>query len=272
MASLQDLFGQSVCKGFPTDNMITATTLDDEKRVVEFTLKMGEYADVELIDLVEKRIANALELSNSRIVPHFDKELFSVDRMGDIFVLTKRAIPIANGFFDNAKVAVDGSVLTINLINGGEKIVNDASCAQFISSLIKERFSINFTVDIISEPTDDSFTLEEMQNEIDKKAVQRVKAEQVVPPPGERKVLEGFPIVFETLHPIYGAPIKKNPIHIKDVHFDSGRVVIWGDIFDLDVRATKDGRSNIITFNLTDYTSSYSCKIFEEKEKMKTMG
>ena len=115
MASLQDLFGQAVCKGFPEKNIITATTLDDEKRVVEFTLKLSEYADVDLIERVEKRIATALELNDSSIIPVFDKELFSEERMDDIFILTRRAIPVANGFFEGAKTVIDGNVLTLSL-------------------------------------------------------------------------------------------------------------------------------------------------------------
>ena len=267
MASLQDLFGQAVCKGFPENNMITATTLDDEKRVVEFTLKLSEYADVDLIERVEKRIATALELNDSSIIPVFDKELFSPDKMNDIFILTRRAIPVANGFFEDAKTVIDGNVLTVKLKNGGEKILIDAHCCEYIASLIKKRFSLEYTVEIVSEFSSEMPSLEEIQEQIDKQAAIKAQREAVIPAPSERRVVEGFPIIFETLHPIYGAPIKKDPMFIKDVHFDSGRVVIWGDIFDLDIRSTKDGRSNIITFNITDYTSSYTCKIFEEKER-----
>ncbi|MBO4339275.1 MAG: PolC-type DNA polymerase III [Clostridia bacterium] len=267
MAALQDLFGAVVCKGFPENNQIIATTLDDEKRVVEFTVKLGEYADVDLLNRVEKRIANALELSDSRIFPRFDRELFSADKMDDIFLLTKSAIPIANGFFEKAKTVVDGNTLTIKLKNGGEKIINDAKCPEYIASLISERFSLDFTVEIESEYSSDMPSLEELQQEIDKQSAIKKQREEVIPAPSERKVIEGFPIIFESLHPIFGAPIKKDPIHISDIHFDSGRVTVWGEVFDLDVRTTKDNRSYIITFNITDYTSSYTCKIFDEKDK-----
>ena len=271
MASLQDLFGQGVCKGFPEDNTITATTLDDEKRVVEFTLKLNEYADTELIERVEKRIAAALELNGSTLYVQFDKSVFSQDVFGDIFILTKRAIPVANGFFDNADVSINENEIEITLKNGGEKILNDAGCAEYISELLRKRFSLEYAVKLKSEFSAEMPSLEEIQNEIDKKNAIRAQRKMEIPAPSERRVVEGFPIIFETLQPIYGAPIKKDPIHIKDVHFDSGRVIVWGDIFGLEVRTTKDGRSNIITFNITDFTDSYTCKLFDEIEHTKLL-
>ena len=271
MASLQDLFGSTVCKGFPENNVITSTALDDESRVVEFTVDLGEYADLDLISRVEKRIANTLELSNSHIYPHFQKSLFGEDKMGEIFTLTKSAVPVANGFFDNANAVIEENKITVILKNGGEKILNDAHCGECISSIIKERFSLEYEVEIVSEFKEEMPSLEMLQEEIDKQFAVKAQRENVIPAPSERRVVEGFPIIFETLHPIFGAPIHKDPIHIKDVHFDSGRVIIWGDIFDLDVRTTKDGRSNIITFNITDYTDSYTCKLFDERERTQVL-
>jgi len=271
MASLRELFNELICKGFPENNTIIASTLDDEARVVEFTLRMSEYADEQLIETVEKRIASALELNSARIYPKFEKELFSADKMQDIFLLTKRSVPVANGFFDNAGVEISEGKITVLLKNGGENLLKNAGTQEFIKSLISERFSLEFEIELKSELGSELPTIEQFQQEIDRQSAIKKQREAELPAPSERRVLEGFPIIFESLHPIYGAAIHKDPIHIKDVHFDSGRVVIWGDIFDLEVRNTRDGRSNIITFDVTDYTDSYTCKLFDDRENTRIL-
>lgn len=267
MASLQDLFGQAVCKGFPVDNMITATTLDDEKRVVELMLRMGEYANAELVSRIEKNIAQFLELNGCTLDIQFERELFTPEVYGDIFAITKRAIAVANGFFDNAEANFDGEKFVITLKNGGKKILEDAGCPEFISRLLKRRFNAVAEVVLENNISDETPSLEEMQKEIDRQSAIKAQRENVIPAPSERRVVEGFPLIFETLRPVYGAPIRKDPVHISEITIESGRVIVWGDIFDLEVRTTRDGRSNIITFNITDYTGSYTCKLFEEKER-----
>ncbi|MDL2318287.1 PolC-type DNA polymerase III [Eubacteriales bacterium OttesenSCG-928-A19] len=61
---------------------------------------------------------------------------------------------------------------------------------------------------------------------------------------------------------IYGRPIKDKPVPVGDLKEDSGHVTIRGEIVSVDVRETRDGASRMLTFGITDYTGSITCKAF----------
>lgn len=65
---------------------------------------------------------------------------------------------------------------------------------------------------------------------------------------------------------ILGKKINEDPIPLKMVVEEEKKVVIAGEIFDIEVRQLKTGRK-LVTFNLTDLTDSISVKIFEEEDK-----
>ena len=56
-------------------------------------------------------------------------------------------------------------------------------------------------------------------------------------------------------------------MNLCDVDMQSGRVVVWGDIFSFDTHDTRDGTKTIFTINFTDYTSSNTLKVIAEKAK-----
>jgi hypothetical protein len=82
-------------------------------------------------------------------------------------MLTKRALPVANGFFENAGVQINGNTITVLLENGGEKILTENSCDKLISRIIKERFGLDFEVILKEDESSTQPSLEEIQNRID---------------------------------------------------------------------------------------------------------
>ena len=76
-----------------------------------------------------------------------------------------------------------------------------------------------------------------------------------------------MPISITNAKPLFGTLVKGKPKPIKECLPEDGEVVVWGDVFSLETRESKDGRYSIINFNITDYTSSYPVKVFGEKKK-----
>ncbi|MEG0854549.1 MAG: PolC-type DNA polymerase III, partial [Angelakisella sp.] len=57
------------------------------------------------------------------------------------------------------------------------------------------------------------------------------------------------------------------PLPIVEVNAETGNTVVWGEVFDVNARENRDGTKIIMSVSITDYTSSISLKIFEDKEK-----
>ena len=62
--------------------------------------------------------------------------------------------------------------------------------------------------------------------------------------------------------PIMGRGIADRPVEMKELASDSGLVVVQGDIFKLETKELKGGELLLVTFAITDYTSSILCKTF----------
>ena len=62
--------------------------------------------------------------------------------------------------------------------------------------------------------------------------------------------------------PIIGRGIADRPTEIRELTSESGLVVIQGDVFMLETRELKGGETLLVSFAVTDYTSSVLCKTF----------
>ncbi|WP_035165590.1 PolC-type DNA polymerase III [Caloramator sp. ALD01] len=66
---------------------------------------------------------------------------------------------------------------------------------------------------------------------------------------------------------IYGKPIKADSAKIVSITETSGIVEIEGEVFKVDIKETKNGKY-IMSFYITDYTSSITVKLFPKPEKI----
>ena len=62
--------------------------------------------------------------------------------------------------------------------------------------------------------------------------------------------------------PIMGRSIGERPVEIRGLTNESGLVVVQGEIFKLEKKELKGGELLLVSFAVTDYTSSILCKIF----------
>lgn len=177
----------------------------------------------------------------------------------------KIRVPASNGFLRGSTAEQNGDTLTINLTHGGGSILESKGAAQALEKIILEQTGISLHVVFggVLKVEVDGEAMQKIQRQGDKKAKESRKSE------GEKKkanrphkIIPGLPLYLETAKVIYGKGIRKRPKPIKDVHVDDGEVSVWGDVFDLEIRDTRDGRSKIISFDITDYTYSYTVKLF----------
>ena len=66
----------------------------------------------------------------------------------------------------------------------------------------------------------------------------------------------------QTGKPILGRSISDRPVEIRELTGDTGLTVIQGEIFKLETKELKGGEMLLVSFAVTDYTSSILCKAF----------
>lgn len=78
-------------------------------------------------------------------------------------------------------------------------------------------------------------------------------------PAAARLSFDAHDLPFEpgSMVTLYGNPPKGRPIEMAQVNIESGNVTVWGDVFKIDRRTSRDEKTLILSIYFTDYTGSY---------------
>jgi DNA polymerase-3 subunit alpha (Gram-positive type) len=241
--------------------------INREDKEINVDAIFEQYISFEKITQYAKQVLEIYELSAFHIFPSFKPECFKVEYIYDIFQILKKTISTVNGFLDGCKCELEDNTLNISLFNGGAELLIQTRCDTEISHLVFEQFGIKLKIHFIEN---EKTKLKEKPIELlANTQTEKPKPKPKVEKPDYKQIRrqeksEPSKIKSEC---IFGKPIKKEPLPIAEVTVDSGRIVVLGDIFGFEVRETRDGTKNIISFNITDYESSNTIKIIGDKEK-----
>ncbi|MEG1436634.1 MAG: PolC-type DNA polymerase III, partial [Oscillospiraceae bacterium] len=248
---------------------MTSMKLDKQNRNLYIKIKTENATQQSLLETFKAEIKSIMNLTQVKIIYEQETMEFSLEYMPKVINELKSKIPASNGFLEDAAFVEQGNKLVINMTHGGADILKANHCDEFICRCIAQKFGKQFEVEFAGETSivADDKILKQMQKEAEQTAkLQREQATDEENSQRPHEMKDGLPLYFETAKMIWGDAIRKPPKPIQDIKYDDGLVVVWGDVFGLDVRETRDKRSKIINFNITDYTSSYSVKIFERAE------
>lgn len=277
--SFEQLFGtfsDGVLHEAFKDCQIENVRIRMEKKSIEIDAFFPLCVNYKIIEAVENNLREKLLVSSVTLFPKMPPESFSEEYFSSLVYEANRAIAATNGFFAHSKAQFDGRTLFVELSHGGGDILKGVAADDFMKRLIRQRFSRDVEVEFcgqteieISQEEIEAFHKKAEQENLIKKGVDPAMA--TLSKPKEHKIVEGIPLYLETAKPIFGNRITKTPRPLKDISVEDGSCVVWGDVFSFDKRETRDGRSYIVTFNITDGTYSYTCKIFDRKENCESI-
>lgn len=247
------------------DCSVSSMTVIQEKNVLEMGLKCRKLIKYDVIKSIEASLRKSMSLRSVKILPSYCFDTFPVQYFDDLVKFVKEIKPCCNGFLDNTTVEVDEDchLISIGLTMGGEEVLTEKKCDDVISKVIFEQFGTTYDVAFHNEGQVDMEAEEEKLRQIKDEENQQIaenKRENAV-----HTILPGTPLFIDTAEIIMGRKITKSPVPMSDVDIMDGTVTMWGDVFKLEDRITRDGRNMILTFNFSDTTSSYTVKIFDDK-------
>ena len=233
-----------------------------DERTLEISLTNDEVVDFAVIERIQKSLCQKMDLKKVSVKMKYPKNLFDIDNIEKIISPIRLTQTVVNGFFDGVDAELEDNTLTLCLKKGGRELLESQKVDTEISKLIYNQFDIDIDVSFMEV---ESFDMEKAVREaVQAKAEEEKKQQEEIKKNVVHKILGNTPLYADTRKVIYGNTIRSMPSPIKDVTFDDDFITVWGDIFNLDCRETKRGYSKILTFDITDYTSSMSVKIFEK--------
>ena len=241
---------------------------------------------------VANKLRENLGIKKVKFFPDFSACDFSVSYFPSIIDAAGRDIASAQAILRDSSVTYENGELTIKVPAGEDTLLIEDKIDVLIASVIFDFFKEKVKVIIESENIDltpDSEEYIKMQKNADIEIIQREREKEAVKQQEEakiaasqgkmpeatkpagvplvHKIIDGYPLYFETKKLVMGPDIKDLPKPIREVDPMDGTVTVWGDVFNCEEKDTKDNRFKIVTFCITDKTSSYSCKIFLKQKQ-----
>lgn len=242
---------------------ITSFTVSRQDRELAVGLNFESFVDYGIVENSQNQIARAMELKKVHINPRFPKSEFSLDNIERILEYVRHESPAANGLFDGCEAELEDRTLTLCLKKGGKDVLESQKVDRAIANKIYELFDLDFVVIFLEVQ---AFDIEKAVQ----KAVEERRAEEQHKKEEEEKnvnheLWDELPVFKDTLKKIYGKAIHEKPKNIADVSTEDGYITVWGDVLKTEVRETKRGTSKIFDFDISDYTSSITVKMFDDK-------
>lgn len=277
--SFLSLFGEYIDQGIAAyfdSAMVESIEASLSERSVSMLVSFPAPIDSAVIKKARAELIRVMNLHRLNLGIHFPPETFDINYMTNFVKEIYEHFPASRTILEGATYNLNGDRLTVELAANGKDVLVNLGCDKFIRQTIDRRFERLIAVEFVGNASaqDDIKVLEELQKKENQKlAVASPMANPVAASkvPAQKKPKEktydDLPISITNAKPLFGTLVKGKPKPIKECLPEDGEVVVWGDVFSLETRESKDGRYSIINFNITDYTSSYPVKVFGEKKK-----
>ena len=254
---------------------VSRISLDENSNTLNITASFEKYVAREILSDACKTVCEKTGIERAVIDAHYPESEFGEKCVPEIISALKAEINASDGLIDDARFLItDGSILIET--TDGASLLNNMDADKFIHDYIARHFGAEYNVEIKGDAIVDFNS-----PEYDRMMSEAIQTSVQIPEPKKDKKpvreYEDFPISITNSRILYGRKIKGKPVNLKDLSIETGNAVVWGKTFateslPTDVRTTKDGRYNIITFYITDRTDSYPVKIFDEKENCRLLA
>ena len=299
MQRFEDVFGKYIEKKCDSQALrqsdVAGLQIATEENAVRITLSSAALISHAAIAEVQRSIAMGLLAHVVEIKVHYPAELLGEEAFLLIIDYLKAANVPVNGFFRRAVITYENERFTVKLPEGIAAFLEPLALPGKIAAQADELFGVRPQVSFVPVPDYELKPVEEPAPVME-------AAPEVLPPPEEAPPWEKTPIPpAETEStPAAKAPakprapkkekanipydeatkkpvgnyrtIKGAPVPIGTLGLDSGSAVIWGDIFSVDCRDTRDKNHFIMSIAITDYTGSINLKIFDELSLKPKLG
>ena len=299
MQRFEDVFGKYIEKKCDSQALrqsdVAGLQIATEDNAVRITLSSAALISHAAIAEAQRSIAMGLLARVVEIKVHYPAELLGEEAFLLIIDYLKAANVPVNGFFRRAVITYENERFTVKLPEGIAAFLEPLALPGKIAAQADELFGVRPQVSFIPVPDYELKPAEEPAPVME-------EAPEVLPPPEEAPPWEEAPIPpAETESaPAAKAPaklrapkkekanipydeatkkpvgnyraIKGAPVPIGTLGLDSGSAVIWGDIFSVDCRDTRDKNHFIMSIAITDYTGSINLKIFDELSLKPKLG
>ena len=277
------------------DGEITRIRFAEKCRVMTVFAAYREYIERELLFKAEHALRERYGFSSVRIKPRFPEKCFTRGVLDDMVLELKRQISTVNGSFAGCKWTFDNAngVVSCQLAHNALALLEEKHFSDEFVKLVREEFGRNVEIRLSvdgnapkrvelppPEPTPPPAAPSEasaMPPPWETAAAAppprpeftgEVRAKKVKVQEGAASLtFEGIPEAYHDPEIIYGTPKNVPAVRTADLNANYKKVTVYGTIFSYNKRDTKAGDKWIVSFAVTDRTSSVTVKMIVKKDE-----
>ena len=222
-------------------------------RKIRIHLRSGVPLPVNLCDRLCTSLAPLFDGFQLEIQNSFPYETITTESIQKLIgELRDEDYPV-NGFLDHAAIDIEGQLIRLH-IKVGKKILEEIQLPQALAQRIEQRTGTLPQVELTQSGK--TATVEEWETKVMQK-VPTVKFEEKKGLPPIK--IPGLDLTDKPVKLFHGKNFKPGELTpLKDLGGDGGRVMIWGDVFAVEVKGNFQ-KSYIVS--ITDYTGSINLKL-----------
>ena len=271
--SFSDIFGVYLSQNIKEVEkaVVLKCSLDMENRSLIAEISSEAYISRENQFNVINAVKEALKLDKCLMEFKFSEEALTAEAIADLTAQIRMQNAAFNGYFAGALYALEGQVVKITLKQGGYKRICELNFEKILSSLVREKFGVDITVQFDGQLEDVEIVLPTPtpvpapQGQPKKVEPQKnISFEKRDDRPENGIVYLDEPKLF------YGRRIDGKIKPMIEVSGDDKEICCWGEVFETEVRTinTKRGETNIFTFSFSDHTNSLTATMFIDPKRM----
>lgn len=223
--------------------------------------------EASFLALVQENLPGAREVSLAPVLAagETSPDDFITHRREELIAELEQEVPGVKSWLAVAEWTKKGDRLRLSLPHRlGADILTQKRLPALLTQKIREKCSAEITVTL--DVAEDLHR--ETEQELEKIDQEQLNGLANPAPPSKPK--EKTASTGGQSETIMGKRIKDEPVPLETIIEEEKSVVVWGQIFGLEIRELKSGRKLII-FNLTDYTDSIGVKIFADEKTPETV-
>ncbi len=243
--TLKTAFPNASCPDVLANAEVLNIKADINKRSISADVICNDIADYRDVEKFIEEVKKSYELAefdlNIKFSANSSREIECVNYCVD--VLSEKN-PLWRAVLDSCIIEADDETVKISLRHGNQSLMEDESVDREIALLLENNFGLKRKI---------VFDTDEMTVETTLAPIVAPKVDSA-----PKKIVS-----FATEGALIGKPFTPNDFtEIKEIDNYTGQCMIYGDIFGIDCKEIPKIKKTIVSFYITDYTGSLTCKCF----------
>ncbi|AEV68508.1 DNA polymerase III subunit alpha [Acetivibrio clariflavus] len=270
---VNEVFSDYEVDGNISSAVIQSAILKRKSRTLEIKLSSDKYINVREIEGLNTYIRKKFALNDSEITVEYtdgtDKKPIEKELKDIIFAISSKH-PLLKAVIKDTEFEVEDNVINFNFKIAASHLLSSLGYDKRISKAIKKLYGTEYKINFIDRVCSEELKkiredAMEMEKQLLKEQAKTVPELPKEPPQPKESSTESAKKEEkkENTNLILGknANIKESVVKITDIVPDEGRVAIEGEIFNIESKELKSGKT-LISFALYDGSTSMTCKAF----------